>query len=485
MNREGEGRKAEAKGRREQPLRAMRKTNPNDDRGQNPKTSFSHWIINVSSWRDPGAITCFYETNPNRKIQKTWWQDIVKNGRREINKTKPNEPKLNPTSKNIRLNPAKSDLMRLDPSESNLIRPNPTESDPTDRIRADKPGQNGPFMTRRNDPRRALTLGCPSGKTRVMRSLTFSFLLAGWLAAIGIVSTARAAAPVNLITNGGFEDGTTGWEPDAKHELVNDPKRAHSGNACLTGEVTRDRQALILRRRVPVKVGFRYHFVFWAKATNETKIVLRVIHPGTDPKAPRTEATRPLVAAWDELPNQWHKYECDVPVSTSGLMELNIITPSSNGAPPGRVWVDDIALYETDLPVSELVSAGAGFNDEATMAQAGDGSLYVVWNSFRDNVDTMQIARYTVADKTFKKLGQWQPLGGKGLYLLGFKAVAAGDKIFVLYAAEVDKKWDIYALPCGADGPGQPIRISSGGGVNVKPMGAWRDGTLGDHKAMP
>ena len=311
-----------------------------------------------------------------------------------------------------------------------------------------------------------------------MRSLTFSFLLAGWLAAIGFVSMARAAAPVNLITNGGFEDGTTGWEPDAKHELVNDPKRAHSGNACLTGEATRDRQALILRRRVPVKVGFRYHFEFWAKATNKTKIVLRVIHPGMDLKTVNINAARQLVAGWDDLPNQWRKYECDMPVSTSGLLELDFITPSSHGAPPGRVWVDDIALYETELPASELVSAGVGFNDEATMTQAADGSLYVVWDSFRDNHDTMQIARYTVAGKTFKKLGQWQPLGGKGLYLLGFKAVAAGDKVFVLYAAEVDKQWDIYALPCGADGPGQPVRISNGGGVNVKPMGAWRDGTL-------
>ncbi|MBI5684761.1 MAG: CehA/McbA family metallohydrolase [Verrucomicrobia bacterium] len=311
-----------------------------------------------------------------------------------------------------------------------------------------------------------------------MRSLILSFLLAGWLAAIGLVPSARAAAPTNLITNGGFEEGTSGWETDAKHELVSDPKRAHSGKTCLSGEVTREKQALVLRKRVPVKAGCRYQFEIWVKATNKTKVVLRYAPPGEPPAKAKSGTSRLMAGAWDELPNRWQKYECDVPVTTSGTMELQIIAPSSHGAPPGRVWIDDIALYETELPATELVSANVGFNDEVTMAQASDGSVYVVWNSFRDNHDTMQIARYTVAGRTFKKLGQWQPLGAKDLYLLGFKAVPAGDKVFVLYAAEVNKQWNVYALPCGVEGPGKPVRISSSDMVDIKPAGAWRDGTL-------
>ena len=42
------------------------------------------------------------------------------------------------------------------------------------------------------------------------------------------------------------------------------------------------------------------------------------------------------------------------------------------------------------LPLNE----SAGFNDEPSMALANDGSLYVAWVSFRDNADTLQIARY-------------------------------------------------------------------------------------------
>ena len=50
-------------------LRPMCKTNPNDDRGQNRKTSFSHRKMNISVRLGVGGETFFYETNPNGEIQ--------------------------------------------------------------------------------------------------------------------------------------------------------------------------------------------------------------------------------------------------------------------------------------------------------------------------------------------------------------------------------------------------------------------------------
>jgi len=72
---------------------------------------------------------------------------------------------------------------------------------------------------------------------------------------------------VNLLSNGGFEEGVAGWSPAAEHSLVRGISAAHSGQACLTGEVTKPNQALFLRRRVRVKANRQYRFEIKGKRT--------------------------------------------------------------------------------------------------------------------------------------------------------------------------------------------------------------------------
>lgn len=281
-----------------------------------------------------------------------------------------------------------------------------------------------------------------------------------------------SAEPVELITNGGFEEGLAGWNPDAKYELVGKGNVARAGKSCLTGEVTGDRQHLTLMRRVPVKAANRYVLSFWAKATGKTKIVVRAIQPGTDPGVSQVEA-RKMVAAFDKLPGQWRRYSCPVRVEGDGTLELHIIAPSSHGSPPGRIWIDDISLEETEMPAFTSISGGEGFNDESALAAADDGTVFAAYISFVDGTDSLQVARFrTVGDK-FEQLGKWQVLGGPKTYLLGPTAVSAGDAVWVLYASEVKKNWDVYAVRCGADGPEEPIRVTSGSEVDIKPAAAW------------
>ena len=288
-----------------------------------------------------------------------------------------------------------------------------------------------------------------------------------------VVSTGRvalASGPVNLLSNGGFESGLTGWAPAPQHSLVTDKAAAHTGKACLTGKVTQPKQALKLRRRVRAKAGNRYEFEIWARATNRTKLVLWAQLPGVE--------KRQMIAAWTNVPRKWKRFQCPMTVKTDGELALDIIAPSSHGAPAGQIWVDDIALFETEMPPVTSVSGGVGFSDEPAMARAADGSVYVAWTSFRDGADSLQIARCQPAGKTFKALGTWQVLGGKGTYCLGPRAVSAGQNVFVVYAAEKDKNWDVYVVPCGPGGPGRPVVVTAHKGVDVKPAAAWHEGVL-------
>ncbi|MFZ5831988.1 MAG: CehA/McbA family metallohydrolase [Planctomycetota bacterium] len=284
------------------------------------------------------------------------------------------------------------------------------------------------------------------------------------------LALAATPEPVDVITNGGFEEGFSSWTPDAKHEIVRGSEEAHSGQACVTGEVTAPKQALFLKQKIRVRRDCRYDFECFARATNGTKLVLFVVQPGT--------TQRKSVAAWDGLKPRWQKCATAVDVQADGTLELQLIAPSSHSSPVGRIWVDDVKLLEAPRPMMASVSAGKGYNDEPAMASADDGSIYVAWNSFRDGADSLQLTRYELAGKAPKLAGSWQVLGGKGTYLLGLHAVAAGPQVYLLYAAEVDKNWDIYAVACGRNGPGTPIRITRGPEVDIKPFGVWRDGKL-------
>ncbi len=282
-----------------------------------------------------------------------------------------------------------------------------------------------------------------------------------------VPATAQTGLRRQLLDNGGFEQGLTAWQPDPGHQLVQDPEQAHSGNNCLTGEVTKDSDARILKREVELRAGKLYEFTVWARATNRTKLVLWI----------ETGGERQMVSAWQNVPAKWTAYSA--PMSApAGRVVLEIVAPSSHGAPAGQMWIDDVALFEYDLPASSEVSGGVGFNDCPAMVCTRDGSAWFAWVSFRDGKDTLQVARAAVKGDEVTPTGTWQVATGSDAYLLDPTLATDGEAVWLAYAAERSGNWDVYAARLRAAGPEAPVQVSRDPTVDVKPACAVQGGKV-------
>ena len=62
------------------------------------------------------------------------------------------------------------------------------------------------------------------------------------VALVIVTLTATAEARENMLSNGGFEQGITGWQPDPKHQLI---RPCHSFRFLTLEEATPTRVALL------------------------------------------------------------------------------------------------------------------------------------------------------------------------------------------------------------------------------------------------
>ncbi|NOY81914.1 MAG: hypothetical protein GXP31_13035 [Kiritimatiellaeota bacterium] len=303
------------------------------------------------------------------------------------------------------------------------------------------------------------------------------------LLVFGTTGRAMAAAPGsgglvgkprNVLVNGGFEQGSVGWKLAPGHRLLVGRKQAHSGKSCLFGEVTKPKQFLRLVQRVPVRAGNLYEFEAWVRATNRTKFVLWIVKPG------ETQKTRSMAGVWQRLPPRWRRVNAPITITRDGVLELQLIAPSAVGAPVGKLWLDDVVLRETPMPATLEVTRGEGFNDEPCMARTDDGNIYLAWNSFRDGHDTLEAARFTRGpDGKLGKAAAWRIAGDRKTYVLKPRLVSAGNRAWLLYAAETGRDdWDVFAVPLSVQGPGRRVAVGAGPGIDINPAGCARGDVL-------
>jgi hypothetical protein len=277
--------------------------------------------------------------------------------------------------------------------------------------------------------------------------------------AFAVCSFGQTGLRTQVVVNGGFEDGLAGWQPDPRHQLVDNQSTAHTGNRCLFGEVTQAKDACVLKQQVQVRANKLYEFEIWARATNGTKLVLWITGEGQ----------RRMVQAWQNVPEQWQRYTAVITFERSGATVLEVVAPSSHDAPPGKMWIDDIALYEYDVPLPHDVSANQGFNDFPTAVCTRDGSVWVAWLSFRDGKDTLQTARAAISGDRVTVTSRSEVEIGADPYVLDPGLATDGENVWLVYSAEKAGNWEVFAVRLGQDGPLKPLQVTRHPAVDVKP----------------
>ena len=279
------------------------------------------------------------------------------------------------------------------------------------------------------------------------------------------------AMPGTTIFTEGFEKGLEGWTSDPKGAFrwIDDPKEAHAGRGCITSKVDGDRRANFLNRDMPFSKTSIYRFSCWARSTHpEGKLVLW-----------RRQGTkRTMMGSWKGVGKRWRKYDCQFTVAEGGTWAFQIIAPSSHGAPPCTMWVDDIALIETKMAPSVNLTGSKGYNTDPVLAVDGEGTAWLSWLSHQEAGDVPMVGRLGQKGESSSLAGAW-PVGlPKGSYVLGTTLVGDAVGATVVCAAEVGKNWDIYVCRVGSDGPATPRPVTRHAAVDAKPDAALVGGTL-------
>ena len=271
---------------------------------------------------------------------------------------------------------------------------------------------------------------------------------------------ASAGEPASLIKNGGFEDGFNGWTQHTV-QLVEDPRAAHSGRKCVSGQVGGRNQSRLIAQEVDLDANRVYHLSFWMRSPERARSIVHLLYGKRD-RIEVIELRRP--------DKKWRRYEVMIAPRSTGKQTLRFAIPSSFGSfgKPGRVFLDDVEFVALPKPAASTnLTRNDGYNDWPTMAVDGAGDVWVAWISFGDDRDRLKgCVIHNGTERVFEI-----PTRCDGNIL--WPQLAADKRgAWLVWTMEVNHQWDVYATKLAADRPSKIVQITDDPSVAAKTCAA-------------
>ena len=137
--------------------------------------------------------------------------------------------------------------------------------------------------------------------------------------------------PVKIVIETGFETGQPKLEL-TQHSVVTDHGRRSKG--ALLGEVAAANKARILKIPFTGKTGDELQLSFWGMSDRGSSCAIWLRY-----------GKQRLPIGRDKFRKKWTRFSFDYILEANGKHVLEVIAPSSfGGAPPGKAWLDDLAV---------------------------------------------------------------------------------------------------------------------------------------------
>ncbi len=188
-------------------------------------------------------------------------------------------------------------------------------------------------------------------------------------------------APTELVSNGGLENGVTGWSANTQASV--DTSKAHSGSASM--RVAPGGVGVATHAAVSVQPNhwYLYSGYVYRESADAGWAYIDMNDIAGEIQLRGTK----LVGEWEHVSGLWNSGS-RTSLSLRVVMENNWDNPNSGKAPVGNVWLDDISFMQVDVG-DELLQDGtfetSGWQipdaGKAEYSEAirlyGDGSLYM------------------------------------------------------------------------------------------------------------